>query len=316
MATSGTYTFSVNRDQIIRDALINIRKLDEIETPTAQQITDCGFKLNMICKQWMGRGDFAPGLKTWTRRRGHLFLSNSTGQYTLGPNGTGWTTSYSQTAVASNAVAGQPVVNVVSATGLATGQKFGVQTGRSLQWSVILSVIGNAVTLQDNLLAQANANAPVYTYATTAQQPVHIEAVVLREDDNTDSPVDIFRDVKEYDALPSKADVDNEGDPTAIYYEFQLGNSFLYTDVAACEDVSKHLVITYLEAIQDFNNPLDEPEYPQEYYLALCWELAKQIAPSYGATWSPLMEANYQTALVIAKKKEPIYESAYFMSAE
>jgi len=316
MATSGSYIFTVNRDQIIRDALINIRKLDEIETPTAQQITDCGFKLNMLVKQWQGVADFAPGLKTWTRRRGHLFLSNTSGQYTLGPAGTGWTNSYVQTALAVNAAAGQPVLVVASAAGLTANQKIGVQTGDSLQWSVILSVVGTTVTLQNNLLAQANANSPVYAYTTTAQQPVHIEAVVLRDDDNTDMPVDIMRDVKEYDALPTKGDPTNFGDPAAIYYEFQLGNSFLYTDVAAAQDVSKHLIITYLEAIQDFVNPQDEPCYPQEWYLALCWGLAKQIAPSYGATWSPLMESNYQAALAIAGKKEPEYEYQYFQSAE
>ena len=316
MTTSGSYTFSVNRDQIIRDALMNIRKLDEIETPTAQQTTDCALKLNMLVKQWQAMGDFAAGLKTWTRRRGHLFLSNTTGQYTLGPAGTGWTTSYQQTTLSASAAAGQPVVLLTSATGVAANQKIGIQCGDDLFWSTVLTVVGLTVTLSTNLSVAASANAPVYFYTTTAQQPVVIEAAVLRDDDNTDQPVDIIQNVKDYDYLPSKVDTTNKGDPTSIYYEFQLGNSNLYTDVAASEDVTKHLVLTYLESIQDFVNPQDTPEYPQEWYLALSWGLAKQIAPSYGANWTPLMESNYQMALAIAQRKDPQVETMYFQSGE
>ena len=51
MTTSGIYSFSVNRDQIIRIAMMNIGKLDEIETPSAQDITDCNLVLNMLVKQ-------------------------------------------------------------------------------------------------------------------------------------------------------------------------------------------------------------------------------------------------------------------------
>lgn len=72
MTTSGVYSFSVTRDQIVRLAMLNIGQLQDIEVPTAQELTDCSMFLNMMVKQWMGKADFAPGLKTWTRRHGHL----------------------------------------------------------------------------------------------------------------------------------------------------------------------------------------------------------------------------------------------------
>src|ERR1700752_1005817 len=315
MTTSGTYSFSVSRDDIVRESLLNIRKLDELEIPTPQETQDCARKLNMLVKQWQGTADFAPGLKTWTRRHGHLFLSNSTGQYTVGPGGIGWTNSYVGTTLTASAASGQPVITVASATGLSANQNIGVALNSgSLFWSTILSVIGTTVTLNSNLTGDAAANSIVFAYTTTAQQPVVIETAFLRDINNDDTPLNIIRTIGDYDLLPSKNNTDFVSDPTAIYYEFQLTNGVLYTDVAASQDASKHICMSYLEAVQDFTNPLDTPEYPQEWFLALSWGLAKQICPMYGATWTPLMQDNFTSALAIAQRKETEIVTMFFQS--
>lgn len=317
MTTSGVYSFSVSRDDIIRDALLNIRKLDELEVPTAQETVDCSRKLNMLVKQWQGTADFSPGLKTWTRRRGHLFLNTTTGKYQVGPTATGWTEGFTKTSLTASAAASQPVVVVAAATGLTNGDNFGVElSSGALFWSKILSQSGTSITLATNLPSAAGANAVVYDYTTAAQQPIVIETATLRDSNNEDVPLTIIRDVQTYEALPSKADNTFIGDPTAIYYEFQLGNSFLFTDVGASQDVTKYICISYLESQQDFVNPTDTPEYPQEWYLALSWGLAKQIAPMYGATWSPTMQSAYIDALAIAQRKGPEVSMVYFQCGE
>jgi hypothetical protein len=321
MTTSGTFVFSVSRDDIIREALLNIRKLDELEIPTPQETIDCARKLNMMCKQWQGTADFAPGLKTWTRRHGHLFLSNTTGQYTIGPGATGWTNSYRNYTLAATAAGGQPVVVVTDSTSLASAstQKIGVVLDSgALFWGQILSVIGNTVTLTTNLPSQASANAVVFVYviAGAAQQPIVIETAFLRDINNNDTPLNIIRNIGDYDILPSKVDTSFISDPTAIYYEFQLTSSTLFTDVAASEDVTKHICMSYLESIQDFNNPLDTPEYPQEWFLALSWGLAKQICPMYGANWTALMQDNFTAALLIAQRKDPEIVTMFFQAGE
>jgi hypothetical protein len=116
----------------------------------------------------------------------------------------------------------------------------------------------------------------------------------------------------EYDNLPTKNNPTNISDPSAIYYEFQLTNGVLYTDIAGAADVTKHLVITYLEAEQDFVNATDVPEYPQEWFLALVLGLAKQICPIFNGVWTTLLQDNYATALAIAQKKEPENVVSYF----
>src|SRR5271170_7654644 len=89
-STSGTYTFSVTQMQIIRAAAIDIGAIDPQEDLTAQEYSDCSFKLNMMVKQWMGNTDFAPGLKIWTRKRADLFLGLNQFTYRLGQLGDHW----------------------------------------------------------------------------------------------------------------------------------------------------------------------------------------------------------------------------------
>jgi hypothetical protein len=157
--------------------------------------------------------------------------------------------------------------------------------------------------------------AVVFVYQTAASQPINIEAAVLRDSTNNDVPMRIMQQ-PEYDNLPAKTAPTNISDPGAIYYEFQLGSSYLFTDVAGAQDVTKYLVITHLVAEEDFVDPTNTPAYPQEYYLPLSLGLAKLISPMFRAPWTPVMEDNYKLALMIAQKKEPEIVNAYFQAYE
>jgi len=79
MARSGTYTFTVTRDQLITDALINVGALDpEGGTATATQISSAALVLNMMVKSWEARG-----LNLWKRQMITLTLNGGT-TYSLG----------------------------------------------------------------------------------------------------------------------------------------------------------------------------------------------------------------------------------------
>ena len=312
MSTSGTYTFTVNRDQLIRLAMLNIGKLDDTETPTAQEVSDCSTVLNMLVKQWQGKADFAPGLKVWTRRRGYLFLNSTTGQYTVGPGGTGWTNSFVHPTVTTSTAAGATVIGVSSATGVVAGYNIGIEQGDgSLFWTTVSTVVGTTVTLAAALTQAVAPGAQVYCYQTTGTQPVVVETALLRDNTGNDTPLNLMT-VQDYDYLPNKAAAVNPADPTAIYYEFQLTNSNLFTDCAQANDVTKYIVLTYLEAVQDLNSPSDNFEYPQEWYLALAWGLSKQICPMFNVPWTQIMDGNYKESLAIAQHKDKEISTMYF----
>ena len=312
MTTSGNYSFYVTRDDIVRESLLNIKKIDGIDPIDPVVMNDCVRKLNLLCKQWMGKTDFAPGLKVWTRKRGHLFLHAFTGQYTVGPTATGWATSYQQTTTTASVAALAAALPVASSTGISVGDNIGValDTG-DLYWGVALTVTTGLVTLTAGIPSSAGSGSTIFNYTTTPQQPLNIEAAVLRDAQYNDTPMNIMQS-RDYDFLPNKVSPSNYGDPTAIYYENQLGSSYLYTDVAGSNDVSKHLVLTYMQPVQDFVNGTDTPYYPQEWYRPLCWGLSKECAPMFNAPWSPLMEDLFTSSLAIAREKDPEVETRYF----
>lgn len=314
MATSGTYSFGVTRDDIIRQAMLNIKRLDPDETPTASETDDCSRVLNMMCKQWMGKSDFAPGLKVWTRKRGFILLSTSTNQYTIGPNEVGWANDMPATSLSGAVSAGASTITVASVTGMSAGNTIAIeQDGMgSLFYTTVSTVAGTTVTLAAPIPQACDSGNAVFYYSVAAQNPRKVETAILRDFDNSDTPLR-FMTLQTYDQLPNKVDVYNVGDPSAIYIEEGLTNTNVFTDVGACQDVSKRIVLTYQEPVQDFNNPLDAPYYPQEWYLALCWGLTEQIVPMFGATWNDKMEQLKNSALAIARNHNAELSEAYFM---
>src|SRR5689334_21394732 len=166
MTTSGVYSFSVTRDDIIREAMLNCGKLGENENPTAQEVVDCARKLNMMAKQWMGRQDFAPGLKMWTRRHGDLFLSNSTGTYNLGPTGDNWTTQSFQQQTTAAAAANATTINVPNAN-MTVGDYVGIELDSgALYWTTISTKISTTgITIPaTGIPSSAAASNFVYNY--------------------------------------------------------------------------------------------------------------------------------------------------------
>lgn len=312
MATSGTYSFSVSRDDIIRQALLNIKRLDPHESPTATETADCSRVLNMMCKQWMGKSDFAPGLKVWSRKRGYMLLSN-TGVYTIGVAQSGWTNALATiTKLSVSGAAAAPTVTPTSVVGMAAAYNIAIALASgAMFYTTIVSVLSGVVTLTAPLPSAASAGAAVYCYQSTAQNPTALETALLRDGDYSDTPLRLMT-VQTYDQLPNKADPYNIGDPTALLYEEGVSTTAIRLDVGRAQDLSKYLVLTYMEPVQDFVNPLDTPYYPQQWYLALCWGLSEQVSPMFGANWTDKMENLKNIALQIARNHSAENTEIYF----
>lgn len=329
--TSGTYSFSVTRDQIITQALLDLGVLGEGEVPTAQEMTDCAFKLNMLVKQWMGKQDFAPGLKMWTRQRADLFLGNTKHQYQLGPSGDNWASgvtnglpgvTHGMTQVgAAGAAIGATVIPVLVTTQFNVNDNIGIQCGQDLFWTTIASIsAGVSVTINSALTTAASSGAYVFNYTTKAQRPLNILTCSLRDVYGQDIPMN-FMTLEDYEFLSSKVNPNNQSDPSSIYYESQIGSGDtqlttgcgqLYIDVYGAQDVTKCFRIVYLRPVQDFDNPTDNPEYPQQWYRALCWGLAKDITGMMDAEWTPTMQDDFTDSLAMAREADSDTTSLYF----
>jgi len=333
MALSGTWSFTVTRDDIIREAMLNIGAIGEAEIPTAQETTDCARKLNMMVKQWMGTMDFAPGLKMWTRQRGDLFLALTKGQYALGPTGDNWAAAvtgatapgqtYNQTQLSANAPAGATTLNVISTAAMNVNDYVGIVVNSDIQWTTIATITSpTQFTIPaPGLAASTPANNYVWNYTTKAQRPIAIVTCVLRNIQVNDTPMNTLT-LQDYEILPTKTMPTFIADPSAYYYESQItdptglsvinGNGQLYLDVGGAQDVTKHLHIVYLRPVMDFNNPTDNPEYPQQWYRPLCWGLAREISGMFDAIWTQDMDANYRESMAMAHEADAETTSIYF----
>lgn len=333
MALANTFTFSVTASDLIQHAMFNIGALGESETPTTAENTDCLWKLQALVKQWMGAQDFAPGLKQWTRARGDLFLSSSKGVYQLGPTGDSWAGALTgndpsvvsqQNVTSAASASGATTLTFASTTGMTVADFLVVQlSSGDIQATSIGSINSGVVTLGNGntLKASVASGAYVWNYTQKAQRPLAIITAVLRDSQANDIPLNVMT-LQDYEMLPTKTSTTYLTDPTAYYYESQIGSQLtspsisgsgmLYLDCGAAQDITKHLHIVYLRPTMDFTDTTSNPEYPQQWYRALTWGLAKEIAPMFDAQWTEVMESNFKDALAMARQADPETTSLYF----
>ena len=336
MALSNSFSFSVTATDVIRESMLNIGAIGENETPTAQEFNDCQRKLNMLTKQWMGKQDFAPGLKMWTRARGALFLSSSKGKYQLGPTGDNWaggvatsptsTHQTNQATVAASAGATGLTIGTGSIGNLTLGDFVVVQLASgdifSSNVGAINSGAGGFTFGNSNTLPSAiNVGTYVWNYTVKGQRPLAITTGVLRDSSNNDIPLNVMT-LEDYEFLPTKTMPTYLGDPTAWYYESQIGSQLyapvitgpgmVYLDVGGAQDVTKHIHFVYLRPTMDIVNPGDNFEYPQQWYRALCWGLSREICAMFDAEWTKDMDANLSESLGMCRQADAENTSMYF----
>lgn len=324
---SGTFTFSVVRDDIIRQGMMNLALLEEQELPTAQETTDCARVLNMIIKQLAGTMDKAPGFKMFQRARGDLFLGYSKFAYQLGGQGSANFASgtagvafpqlYVQNQLTAAVAVNGTVLPVASTTGVNVNDQIGVVVGNDIFWTTVASFVPNvSITIPaPGLSGAASANAYVWNYTVKGQRPIEIVTAVLRDITGTDTPLTKMT-LEEYEALPTKVQPGFVADPTAWYYEPRVDNltGQFYIDCSGAQDVTKHIHVVFLRQAMDFDNPGDAPEFPQEWFLPLSWMLSLHICGTFDADWTPDRQAAYAVSVGQAREANPQQTHEYFLT--
>jgi hypothetical protein len=107
-----------------------------------------------------------------------------------------------------------------------------------------------------------------------------IQAYLRNTSSSIDTPVRIItRD--EYERLGNKT---SSGEPVQIFYEPLLTTGVLHVFPVpdATVAAANTLYIIYQRPFEDFDASTDEPDFPQEYYHTLKFQLADVLAPEYG----------------------------------
>lgn len=291
MATSGSWDFSITRNDLINSSLRAARILGRDETADSDQITFGSQALNMLVKQLQGPIDQAFGRKAWSRQRLTLFLAKGQHRYTIGPASTDarCTAQYGRTTLSAAEAAGQTTLSITSNTDTTTypgttvtmtaGDIVGVQLDDgTIQWTTISGTPSTTMDVAVALTGAAASGNYVFWFTSRAQRPVLIEAASLRNADRKDTPLVVYTEVEDYTSFPDK--FADGSSPTSMLVEYQRINTAVTFDVQPT-DVTKVIEISALYPMEDYDSASDDVAFPQEAYRALKFMLAGDLWAEY-----------------------------------
>jgi len=296
MATSGSYSFSVTRNDIIRDAYLMIKAVDALATIPSVMMTDGVRRLDAMVDRWR-----KTGVHVWKLEEITLFPDPGQRRYNISlasPDNVAFT--YYQTSLAVAAAAGATTVSVAAATNLrpgdplgviSVGDQFGVMLDSgAISWGVVSAVNGTNVTFAPALGGTAAIGRPVWNYHSTTTcavpRPVGIgrgNGSVRRHDFTSliDTPIGPCLSRLDYDALPNKDQALGSTAVTQVYYDLQLSAGFVSLWQVPAAPVLNLIKLTAQIPIQDFVNSSDNPDLPNEWVDALTFNLALMMAPQF-----------------------------------
>ncbi len=300
MTTSGSIDFSVSRDNILTDALIIVGAVGPDDSVPTAWTTHAARQLNKLVKA-LG----AKRIGLWARKTGYVLPVSSTNSTSLGASGGHATLAYTQTTLASDAASAASTIVVTSATGFADTRAVGVELDDgTMFWTTESGVpSGTTITLASSLTGAASSGNYVYVYTTKLQRPLRVvEAYRSNLEDATDTLLDL-EPKSIYEEQNSK---EQTGEIQFVSYDPQLDNGVLYF-WPRFEDGKSVIKIVFQRPFEDFDAAGDTPDFPAEWWDALCYLLAVRLAPVYGMPSSDrqLLRAEANEALMLALENEP-----------
>jgi hypothetical protein len=235
------------------------------------------------------------------------FVLNQT-RYLIGPAstddraavlvGSSATASFVATQLTASKAANATTISVTSTAGMTSGDQCGILlSDGTLGWTTLTVGSATSLTLPSNTLGAAGSTAQVFTYTAKAQRFVEIEAASLRDWSNIAQPIDIpleiYTDVGQFENLTQKQ---AQGDCTAILIEPQRLNTAITLNFAAA-NLYKLLRLVVIYPAEDYTTTANDVAFPQEYFAALEWELARRLAPKFGVGWTADMKDHWTIAV-------------------
>jgi hypothetical protein len=283
MATSGSFDFVVNRDDIIREALEQAGVISAEESISSNDLTSCSRTLNMMVKAWQGRS-----INIFTLQRAALFLEKNKSDYTIGRGASDkFGYAYGFTALDGAVASSGTSLTVDSITGINNGDEIGIKlSDGTMHWDVVNGApSGTTVTITTGLASAASDNAVVYFYTATDARPLRIQYMLHRTPDGTETPGRVLKQL-EYIEYPNKT---VNGTPLQGWYDRRVDGGIWKIWPETDQVDEAHILYVHRQA-EDFDAASDDADYPQEAYWCLAINLAKCLIPKYGVPRETAME--------------------------
>lgn len=288
MSTSGSYNFTLTRNDIINLAHQHVGLLGEGETCTSAQYSEGANLLNMIVKLRA-----ADGMPLWAMKRGMILPFSGASSINTTSH---VVSSYDTTTLSADAAAAATSLTITAAGNTANSDQIGIELDDgSIDWTTISSGGGTtSLVIASGLSSAASSGNRIYYYTASVDRipsrPLRIvDANMLQISDNHSWSIDVLAR-HDYYALGNRT---TEGVPNGIYYDAVLGSEtadptanwygtiYVYPRFSNGDYV---IEFTYQRPFQDFDASTDNIDFPQEFYLPLMLELAAVLGPKAGVT--------------------------------
>lgn len=278
MTTSGNSTWNPTVTAMITQAYKQLGIIAEDELPTGDMYATAIFQLNAIVTAAQ-----ATGLHVWTEQEAILFMQAGQVRYEIGGPGTNGNTAdavgWVNPTLTQGAAAGATALLVSSIVGITTGDKIGVILDSQVTfWTTVNGApSGSTVTLAAGLPSVSSTGNFVLDYTTAIGRPLKVPAArLLRLNGMYENPLNIMAR-QEYMDLPNKL---TPGTPTNFFYTPQIDRGVLY--VWPAPNTAPYAVrFTWYRGLQDFLNPNDTMDFPQEWVSPLLWNLCADLMPLF-----------------------------------
>lgn len=282
MATSGNISFSRTRDQIIKDAFIEIG-VDPSENISDADNQYASRRLNDMILLWQ-----VYDLHLWLKQELTVFLQQGQYSYNIGANSTDHITAdqYIETTTTSTVTTGS-VIACTSVTGMNVNDQIGLSLDNgSIYWSTITSFSLLNVTIAGTIPSSSTSGSFVHTYTNTANRPLRIYEDTTRiiwYNGHVERQIQLDTR-QEYMNRPIK---DSLNTVVSCYYdpaEANLGTLWVWM---APSDTTQALKCTVAKQLQNFVNSGDTMDLPSEWYEAVVLGLAYRLLRTYGGSLNP-----------------------------
>ena len=267
-----TYT----RNDLIARAMRLTGRFAAGEPLSADTIHDVALTLNLMLKEWQTYGWYL-----WLEEEATCFFADGQYEYTIGSAASddNATLSHVKTEIYSAASAAQTSIVLDSTSGMTAGDYIGIEEESNyLQWTTIGSVdTASQVTLASGLTYSTVVDNHVYAYTTKMQRPLAVRNARLEYEDQHEVTLQTLSRDEWFDL----ADKTTEGVPVNIYWNPKKSSGKFY--VWPRPSTVKHrLRFTACMPFTEFTSATQAPDFPEEWYDALTWCLAAEVAPEFG----------------------------------
>lgn len=273
MTSSGEYSFSMDRNEIIYRALALVGVASQFRNPSAEEYAVGAIWLNILIKAWQKKG-----LRPTQQTQIVVFLDTVKNQYTLGPNGDHASYTYNQTETTADASSGATAIVVDSATGFAAGYAVGIEISPTeMQWTTVSSVVGTTINLTDALDSDVITGNVVFVYPAKVQKPLRFNNCQRALPDGTEAIVGI-ENRSDYFNISNKT---IQGYVTQLHYSPKVNDGELYVFPISAQ-VTQVLKATVEYPLEVFTASTQTPPFPAEWYSPMIYGLATLMAPEFG----------------------------------